>query len=59
MFLADCKIHDATYDMDALEKVRAEILESIDTINNSDFIATPGHICNSCSYSKICPAKQV
>ena len=57
MFLADCKIHDATYDMDSLEKVRTEILETIEKINNSEFIATPGHICGSCSYSRICPAK--
>jgi DNA helicase II / ATP-dependent DNA helicase PcrA len=57
MFLADTKIHDASYGPEDLDKVRIEILEIIEQINNSDFIATPGHICNSCSYARICPAK--
>ncbi|HBY99836.1 MAG TPA: hypothetical protein DEO84_00815, partial [candidate division Zixibacteria bacterium] len=57
MFLGDGTTHDATYDRQSLDKIKDEILVTIDEINSTDFLATPGYICGTCDYNKICPAR--
>jgi RecB family exonuclease len=57
MFLGEGTIHEASYDADALEAVKSEILGVIEEITKSDFMATPGHVCSSCPFAKICPAR--
>ncbi len=58
MFLGDEICHDAVYDPKSLEEIKAQIVATIDEINKSDFIATPGRICENCDYKRICPARQ-
>jgi DNA helicase II / ATP-dependent DNA helicase PcrA len=57
MFLGDSKLHDASYDAESLEAVKSEIIDIIDEMNKTDFVATPGRVCSNCPYNKICPAK--
>ncbi len=58
MFLGDDTLHDACYDPESLENVRLEIMGTIDEIDKSDFVATPGYICDSCDYRHVCPARK-
>ena len=57
MFLGDGTQYDAHYDVDDLKRIKTDILEIINQINQTDFLATPGHVCNFCQYVKVCPAK--
>ena len=57
MFLGDDTQYEVFYEIDDLKRIRTEILEIINQINQTDFLATPGHVCNYCQYKKICPAK--
>jgi DNA helicase-2/ATP-dependent DNA helicase PcrA len=58
MFLGDDVQHSAFYDPDSLENVRSEIMGTIDDINKSNFVATPGYVCDSCDFNRICPARK-
>jgi DNA helicase II / ATP-dependent DNA helicase PcrA len=58
MFLGDETCHDAVYDPESLEKIKTSIISIIDEINKSDFVSTPGRICENCDYKRICPARQ-
>jgi DNA helicase-2/ATP-dependent DNA helicase PcrA len=58
MFLGDDIQHDAHYDPQSLQDVRMEIMGIIYDINGSDFVATPGYVCESCDFNRICPAKK-
>ena len=56
MFLGDGTTHIDTLDPESLDEISEQIEEKIQTINESDFIATPGNPCRTCGYSRICPA---
>jgi len=58
MFLGDDTVHAAHYDVEALQTVKSTILEKVEKINTSDFVATPGHHCGACDFRDICPARQ-
>jgi DNA helicase-2/ATP-dependent DNA helicase PcrA len=45
-------------DAEVVNNTKSEIIDIIEQINASGFIATPGYHCRNCSYFKICPAKQ-
>jgi DNA helicase-2/ATP-dependent DNA helicase PcrA len=47
-----------TCDPARLDEIKSEIMEIIDEINSSEFVATPGFVCNGCSFARICPARQ-
>jgi DNA helicase-2/ATP-dependent DNA helicase PcrA len=57
MFLGDDSQYEAFYGINDLNRIKTEILEIINQIKQTDFLATPGHVCNYCSFAKICPAK--
>ncbi len=38
-----------------IDKTKEWILEMIAKILSGDFTATPGHVCGTCDYNKICP----
>ncbi len=58
MFLRDAKIHECSFEPEALEAIRSEIEDRIEKINLSDFAATPGYDCRYCDFRRICPARQ-
>jgi DNA helicase-2/ATP-dependent DNA helicase PcrA len=58
MFLRDGKIHEDSFEPEALEAKRSEIEDRIEKINLSDFAATPGFVCGFCDFQPICPARE-
>jgi len=47
-----------TCDPARIDEIKSEIMEIIDEINSSEFVATRGFVCNGCSFARICPARQ-